>query len=122
MVNVIGLWNLPAATCSSCVVLPAKPSVFDVALCCHYLLNVNLNAVIQLLQSSGLEWFDSIADNVLSEFRCTLKKQYLIIFESEEDVDLAHGDYSSAEALHILWQGRIGVVAVVNRENMEAIG
>ncbi|KAJ6739100.1 hypothetical protein OIU74_003959 [Salix koriyanagi] len=43
-------------------------------------------------------------------------------FGSEEHVGLAYGDNSLAEALHILWQSRTGVVAVVNRENMDVIG
>ncbi|CAK7329672.1 unnamed protein product [Dovyalis caffra] len=74
---------------------------------------VTQNEVIQLLlQSSGLEWFDSIADKALSEFR----------FESEERVYLVNGDQSLAEALHILWESQIGVVAVVNRENKKVIG
>ncbi|KAJ6671389.1 hypothetical protein OIU85_015166 [Salix viminalis] len=74
---------------------------------------VTQNAVIQLLlQSSGLEWFDSIADKTLSEFR----------FENEERVDLVYGDRSLAEALHILRGSRVGVVAVVNRENKKVIG
>ncbi|RQO95825.1 hypothetical protein POPTR_009G118700v4 [Populus trichocarpa] len=74
---------------------------------------VTQNAVIQLLlQSSGLEWFDSIADKALSEFR----------FGNEERVDLVYGDRSLAEALHILRESRIGVVAVVNRENKKVIG
>uniref|UniRef100_A0A6N2L4E5 CBS domain-containing protein n=1 Tax=Salix viminalis TaxID=40686 RepID=A0A6N2L4E5_SALVM len=74
---------------------------------------VTQNAVIQLLlQSSGLEWFDSIADKTLSDFR----------FENEERVDLVYGDRSLAEALHILRESRVGVVAVVNRENKKVIG
>ncbi|XP_041016286.1 SNF1-related protein kinase regulatory subunit gamma-1-like [Juglans microcarpa x Juglans regia] len=74
---------------------------------------VTQNAVIQLLlQSSGLEWFDSIANKPLSEFR----------FENEEHVVHVYGDQSIAEALHVLWGSRIGVVAVLNRETNRLIG
>ncbi|KAF2301864.1 hypothetical protein GH714_030009 [Hevea brasiliensis] len=74
---------------------------------------VTQNAVIQLLlQSSGLEWFDGIADKALSEFR----------FDSEGRVILVYEDHSLAEAIHILWESRIGSVAVVNRETKKLIG
>ncbi|KAA8536091.1 hypothetical protein F0562_028569 [Nyssa sinensis] len=74
---------------------------------------VTQNAVIQLLlQSSGLEWFDSIADKPLSEFR----------FENDEHAVHLYGDQSIAEAMHILWENRIGAVAVVRRETERLIG
>ncbi|XP_012067247.2 SNF1-related protein kinase regulatory subunit gamma-1 [Jatropha curcas] len=74
---------------------------------------VTQNAVIQLLlQSSGLEWFDGIADKALFEFR----------FPSEEQVILTYGDQSIAEALHILWESRIVAIAVINRETEKIIG
>ncbi|EEF49427.1 AMP-activated protein kinase, gamma regulatory subunit, putative [Ricinus communis] len=71
------------------------------------------NAVIQLLlQSSGLGWFDGIADKALSEFR----------FESEVRVVILYSNQSLAEALSMLWESRIGAVAVVNRETEKIIG
>ncbi|XP_059654881.1 SNF1-related protein kinase regulatory subunit gamma-1-like [Cornus florida] len=74
---------------------------------------VSQNAVIQLLfQSSGLEWFDSIADKALSEFH----------YENDEHVVHVYGDQSIAEAIHILWKKRIGAVAVVERETNRLIG
>ncbi|KAG7976025.1 hypothetical protein I3843_06G127700 [Carya illinoinensis] len=74
---------------------------------------ITQNAVIQLLlQSSGLEWFDSIANKPLSEFR----------FENEEHVVHVYGDQSIAEALHVLWRSRIGAIAVLNRETNRLVG
>ncbi|KAE9448576.1 hypothetical protein C3L33_19529, partial [Rhododendron williamsianum] len=74
---------------------------------------VTQNAVIQLLlQSSGLEWFDSIADKALSEFQ----------FENDKHAVFVCGDQSIAEAMHILWQSQMGAVAVVERETKRLIG
>ncbi|KAG5547899.1 hypothetical protein RHGRI_013547 [Rhododendron griersonianum] len=74
---------------------------------------VTQNAVIQLLlQSSGLEWFDSIADKALSEFQ----------FENDKHAVFVCGDQSIAEAMHILWQSQMGAVAVVERETKRIIG
>ncbi|XAR59562.1 hypothetical protein NMG60_11015441 [Bertholletia excelsa] len=74
---------------------------------------VTQNAVIQLLlQSSGLEWFDSIADKALSEFR----------FENEDRAVFLYGEQSVAEALHFLWENQVGAVAVVERETKRVIG
>ncbi|KAF7142948.1 hypothetical protein RHSIM_Rhsim05G0073300 [Rhododendron simsii] len=74
---------------------------------------VTQNAVIQLLlQSSGLEWFDSIADKALSEFQ----------FENDRHAVFVCGDQSIAEAMHILWQSQMGAVAVVERETKRLIG
>ncbi|GMY05756.1 SNF1-related protein kinase regulatory subunit gamma-1-like isoform X1 [Fagus crenata] len=74
---------------------------------------ITQNAVIQfLLQSSGLEWFDSIANKALSEFR----------FENEEHVVHVYEDQSIAEALHTLQESRIGVIAVINRGTKKLIG
>ncbi|XP_030943006.1 SNF1-related protein kinase regulatory subunit gamma-1-like isoform X2 [Quercus lobata] len=71
------------------------------------------NAVIQLLlKSSGIEWFDSIADKALSEIR----------FENEEHVAYVYGDQSIAEALHALRESQIGAIAVINRGSKKLIG
>ncbi|XP_050261237.1 SNF1-related protein kinase regulatory subunit gamma-1-like [Quercus robur] len=74
---------------------------------------ITQNAVIQLLlKSSGLEWFDSIADKALSEIR----------FENEEHVVYVYGDQSIAEALHALRESQIGAIAVINRGSKKLIG
>ncbi|CAN1125314.1 SNF1-related protein kinase regulatory subunit gamma-1, partial [Linum perenne] len=71
---------------------------------------VTQNAVIQLLlQSTGLEWFDAIADKPLSEYR-------------EEHLTSVYGDQRLSEALNLLWESQIGVVAVVSRENKSVVG
>ncbi|KAF3435726.1 hypothetical protein FNV43_RR22818 [Rhamnella rubrinervis] len=71
------------------------------------------NAVMQLLlQSSGLDWFDGISNKALTEFR----------FENKEHIVHVYGDQNIAEALHILWKSRIGVIAVRDRENDKLIG
>ncbi|KAF3969089.1 hypothetical protein CMV_007090 [Castanea mollissima] len=71
------------------------------------------NAVIQLLlKSSGLEWFDSIANKALSEIR----------FENEEHVACVYGDQSMAEALQTLRESQIGAIAVINRGTKKLIG
>ncbi|KAK6946272.1 CBS domain [Dillenia turbinata] len=74
---------------------------------------ITQNAVIQLLlQSSGLEWFDSIADQPLSAFR----------FANEGKAIHVYGDQSLAEALGILLENQVGAVAVVNRESNTVVG
>ncbi|PSS19144.1 SNF1-related protein kinase regulatory subunit gamma-1 like [Actinidia chinensis var. chinensis] len=74
---------------------------------------VTSSAVIQLLlQSNGLEWFDSIADKALSEFR----------FENDEHAVFVYGDQSVTETMHVLWENQIGAVAVVQRETKRLIG
>lgn len=95
-----------------------------------------------LLQSSGLEWFDSIADKSLSEFRlkppsfqhdnknmfgdsCTAHSHHLCSlsrFENDKRAVFMYGDQSIAEAMHILWQSQMGAVAVVERETKRLIG
>ncbi|CAN1320260.1 SNF1-related protein kinase regulatory subunit gamma-1, partial [Linum perenne] len=71
------------------------------------------NAVIQLLlQSTGLEWFDAIADKPLSEYR----------YDEEEHLTSVYGDQRLSEALNLLWESQIGVVAVVSRENKSVVG
>ncbi|THG00226.1 hypothetical protein TEA_020659 [Camellia sinensis var. sinensis] len=67
------------------------------------------NAVIQLLlQSSGLEQFDSIADKAL--------------FENGDRAVLVYEDQSITETMHVLWENQIGVVAAVQRETKRLIG
>ncbi|XP_047324973.1 SNF1-related protein kinase regulatory subunit gamma-1-like [Impatiens glandulifera] len=57
-----------------------------------------------LLMSSGLEWFDQIADKPLHDFRFDLAERTMYVF----------GNQSIDEAIDILWKNRdIGVVAVV---------
>ncbi|GAV58248.1 CBS domain-containing protein [Cephalotus follicularis] len=74
---------------------------------------VTPNAVIQLLlRSSGLEWFDSIADKAISEFR----------FEKEEHAVKVYGNQNMAEALQILWENRVGAVAVITQGTKRLIG
>ncbi|RVW48356.1 SNF1-related protein kinase regulatory subunit gamma-1 [Vitis vinifera] len=73
---------------------------------------VTQNAVIQLLlQSSGLEWFDNLADKALSEFR----------FERDHAIHV-YGDQRIAEGFHVLWKNRTCPIAVLNRENKRLIG
>ncbi|XP_022748859.1 SNF1-related protein kinase regulatory subunit gamma-1-like [Durio zibethinus] len=74
---------------------------------------VTQSAVIQLLlQSDGLEWFDSVAEKSLSEFR----------FENQESVSCVYGDESIAEALHILFKSQIGAIAVIDKQTQRLIG
>ncbi|KAL7263668.1 hypothetical protein ACSBR1_001765 [Camellia fascicularis] len=74
---------------------------------------VTQNAVIQLLlQSSGHEWFDSIANKALSEF----------CFENGDRAVFVYEDQSITETMHVLWENQIGVVAVVQRETKRLIG
>ncbi|KAI9180460.1 hypothetical protein LWI28_005002 [Acer negundo] len=74
---------------------------------------VTQNAVVQLLlKSDGLDWFDGIADNALSEFR----------LENEDHVVQVYGDQSVSEAVRILCGNRVGVIAVVERGTETLIG
>ncbi|XVE49028.1 hypothetical protein DITRI_Ditri01bG0048900 [Diplodiscus trichospermus] len=74
---------------------------------------VTQNAVIQLLlQSDGLELFDSIADKSLSEFW----------FENEENLISVYGDESIAKALHALFKSQIGAIAVIDRQTQKLMG
>ncbi|KAI3716107.1 hypothetical protein L6452_23203 [Arctium lappa] len=65
-----------------------------------------------LLQSSGLEWFDSIADKPLSDFR----------FEHNDKVVSIYNDQSISEAVHILWKKKVCAIAVVQRQTEKLIG
>ncbi|XP_048336134.2 SNF1-related protein kinase regulatory subunit gamma-1 isoform X2 [Ziziphus jujuba] len=74
---------------------------------------ITQNAVMQfLLQSSGLDWFDRIADKALTDFW----------FEHKEHAVHVYGDQSITEALHTLWKNRTGVIAVTDRESKRLIG
>ncbi|XP_065866492.1 SNF1-related protein kinase regulatory subunit gamma-1-like [Euphorbia lathyris] len=75
---------------------------------------ITQNDVTQLLlRSSGLEWFDGIANKALSEF----------CFEGQEHMNICvYGDQSLAEGLGVLWESRIGAVAIVNRGNEKIMG
>ncbi|KAJ0076918.1 hypothetical protein Patl1_36449 [Pistacia atlantica] len=65
-----------------------------------------------LLQSSGLDWFDRIADRALSEFR----------FENGDHVVQVCGDQSLAEGLRMLCKNQVDAIAVVKRETRRLIG
>ncbi|KAJ9537798.1 hypothetical protein OSB04_030531 [Centaurea solstitialis] len=101
-----------------------------------------------LLQSSGLEWFDSIADKPLSDFRLQLANfsstvrqmhysnmfdltsnlnfgvvyQTLTRFEHNDKVVSIYNDQSISEAAHILWKEKVCAVAVVQRQTEKLIG
>ncbi|WVZ69562.1 hypothetical protein U9M48_018333 [Paspalum notatum var. saurae] len=67
---------------------------------------VTQNAVMELLlQSSGLEWLDKIADKQLSEFRFAHARRPVSVFS----------DQTIAEALHILSKDKLGV-AIIDRK------
>ncbi|KAL6615645.1 hypothetical protein ACP70R_037915 [Stipagrostis hirtigluma subsp. patula] len=73
---------------------------------------VTQNAVMELLlQSSGLEWLDKIADKQLSEFRFVNVSKPVVVYSDQTLVD----------ALHILSKEKNGV-AVIDRENKCLIG
>ncbi|CAO2170733.1 unnamed protein product [Urochloa humidicola] len=73
---------------------------------------VTQNAVMELLlQSSGLEWLDKIADKQLSEFR----------FASVRKPVLVYSDQTLADGLHILSKEKMGV-AVIDRKTSCLIG
>ncbi|CAN6446638.1 unnamed protein product [Victoria cruziana] len=65
-----------------------------------------------LLQCSGLNWFDRIADTALSEFR----------FEMGDSVVHVHGDQSVAEALHKLWESRLSGMPILDSTSKRLIG
>ncbi|KAL4588825.1 hypothetical protein LXL04_001721 [Taraxacum kok-saghyz] len=65
-----------------------------------------------LLQSSGLEWFDSIADKPLSDFR----------FDHNDQIVSIYNDQTIAEAVNALWKKKICAVAVVKRQTNKLIG
>nr|XP_043626480.1 SNF1-related protein kinase regulatory subunit gamma-1-like [Erigeron canadensis] len=65
-----------------------------------------------LLQSSGLEWFDSIADKPLSDFR----------FEYNNQIVSVYNDQSIAEAVHMLWTNKVCAIAVEQRHTQKLIG
>ncbi|CAI9104545.1 OLC1v1003239C1 [Oldenlandia corymbosa var. corymbosa] len=70
------------------------------------------NAVVRaLLEASGLEWFDNIADKTLSE--CRLET---------EQVEKIHGDESMVEALRNLWESRARSIAIIEPETEKLIG
>ncbi|XP_061372689.1 SNF1-related protein kinase regulatory subunit gamma-1-like [Gastrolobium bilobum] len=74
---------------------------------------VTQNAVVQLLlQSSELEWFDSIADKHLSDFR----------FEDQKHPNCVSGDQTVADALKLLWQKQTCAVAVVDKQTKKLLG
>ncbi|TKY75404.1 SNF1-related protein kinase regulatory subunit gamma-1 [Spatholobus suberectus] len=74
---------------------------------------VTQNAVVQhLLQSSELEWFDSIADKNLSDFR----------FEGQQNPSRVYGDQTVADALKLLWQNQTCAVAVVDGQTKRLLG
>ncbi|CAH1425903.1 unnamed protein product [Lactuca virosa] len=65
-----------------------------------------------LLQSSGLEWFDSIADKPLSDFR----------FDHNDQVVSIYNDQTIADSVHVLWKKKVCAVAVVKRQTEKLIG
>ncbi|XP_014499409.1 SNF1-related protein kinase regulatory subunit gamma-1-like isoform X1 [Vigna radiata var. radiata] len=74
---------------------------------------VTQNAVVQhLLQSSELEWFDSIADKNLSDLR----------FEGLENPSCVFSDQTVADALKTFWQNQTSAVAVVDRQTKKLLG
>nr|AAM21160.1 YZ1 [Zea mays] len=73
---------------------------------------VTQDAVMELLlQSSGLEWLDKIADKQLSEFR----------FANVRKPVLVYSDQTLADGLHILSKEKTGV-AVIDRKTSRLIG
>ncbi|CAL4962476.1 unnamed protein product [Urochloa decumbens] len=73
---------------------------------------VTQNAVMELLlQSSGLEWLDKIADKQLSEFR----------FASVRKPVLVYSDQTLADGLDILSKEKMGI-AVIDRKTSCLIG
>ncbi|XP_054787871.1 SNF1-related protein kinase regulatory subunit gamma-1-like [Prosopis cineraria] len=74
---------------------------------------VTQNALVQLLlESSGLEWFDNIADKALSDLKLEAQEHASYVFE----------DQTVADALHVLWENRTCTVAVVDRQTKKLIG
>ncbi|KAI9127765.1 hypothetical protein K1719_000758 [Acacia pycnantha] len=74
---------------------------------------VTQNVLVQLLlESSGLEWFDNIADKALSDLK----------FEAQEHASYVFRDQTVADALHMLWENRTCAVAVVDRQTKKLVG
>ncbi|XP_019416486.1 PREDICTED: SNF1-related protein kinase regulatory subunit gamma-1-like [Lupinus angustifolius] len=74
---------------------------------------VTQNAVVQfLLQSSGLEWFDSVADKNLS----------YLSFENRKHPSCVSRGQSVADALKVLWQNQTCAVAVLDEQTKKLIG
>ncbi|XP_026663465.2 SNF1-related protein kinase regulatory subunit gamma-1-like [Phoenix dactylifera] len=74
---------------------------------------ITQSAVLQLLlQSSGLEWFDQIAEKALREFGFMNAGGFVHVF----------ADQSLADALHVLWEKQIDRVAVVERKTATLMG
>ncbi|GJM93802.1 hypothetical protein PR202_ga10391 [Eleusine coracana subsp. coracana] len=73
---------------------------------------VTQSAVMELLlQSSGLEWLNKIADKQLSEFRLTNARKPVSLYS----------DQALADALHILSKEKMGIV-VIDRKTSCLIG
>ncbi|KAF3783181.1 SNF1-related protein kinase regulatory subunit gamma-1 [Nymphaea thermarum] len=90
-----------------------------------------------LLQCSGLNWFDRIADKALCEFRryprlypsVWLLAIYFFFyhplsfrFEMGDSVVHVNGDQSVAEALHQLWENRLSGIPILDRTSKRLIG
>nr|XP_009389835.1 PREDICTED: SNF1-related protein kinase regulatory subunit gamma-1-like [Musa acuminata subsp. malaccensis] len=74
---------------------------------------ITQHAVIQLLlQSSGLEWFDEIAEKSLSEYRLMNAAGVVSVFS----------DQSLADAVHVLWDKQLDGVLVVDRRSGTLLG
>ncbi|THU44736.1 hypothetical protein C4D60_Mb02t10490 [Musa balbisiana] len=74
---------------------------------------ITQHAVIQLLlQSSGLEWFDEIAEKSLSEYGLMNAAGVVAVFP----------DQSLADALHVLWDKQLDGVPVVDRRSGTLLG
>ncbi|KAE9609486.1 hypothetical protein Lal_00019991 [Lupinus albus] len=74
---------------------------------------VTQNAVVQfLLQSSGLEWFDSVADKKLS---------YMSFGNRKHPTCVSRG-LTVADALKVLWQNQTCAVAVLDQQTKKVIG
>ncbi|XLS65948.1 hypothetical protein HN51_025922 [Arachis hypogaea] len=75
---------------------------------------VTQNALVQfLLQSNGLEWFDSIADNKFSDLRV----------EDQEPPICVYGNQTVADAFKLLWENHnTCAVAVVDQQTKKIMG
>ncbi|CAL9204050.1 SNF1-related protein kinase regulatory subunit gamma-1-like [Musa acuminata AAA Group] len=74
---------------------------------------ITQHAVIQLLlQSSGLEWFDEIAEKSLSEYGLMNAAGVVSVFS----------DQSLPDALHVLWDKQLDGVPVVDRRSGTLLG
>ncbi|CAL9137452.1 unnamed protein product [Musa acuminata var. zebrina] len=74
---------------------------------------ITQHAVIQLLlKSSGLEWFDEIAEKSLSEYGLMNAAGVVSVFS----------DQSLADALHVLWDKQLDGVPVVDRRSGMLLG